>query len=120
MIAILAGAVLTHAISTISAVGNKFFDENGAQFFIRGVAYQLLPEDPLIDTDQCTRDAKVMKDLGANTIRIYHVDPDANHDGCMKAFADAGIYAMIDMDTFNSYITPVRASTYVTYIHSSC
>jgi hypothetical protein len=48
-----------------------------------------------------------MKELGVNTIRIYHVDPDADHDGCMKVFADAGIYTMIDMDTFNSYILPV-------------
>jgi 1,3-beta-glucanosyltransferase GAS1 len=48
-----------------------------------------------------------MEELGVNTIRVYHVDPDANHDECMKVFADAGIYAMIDMDTFNTYILPV-------------
>lgn len=48
-----------------------------------------------------------MEKLGVNTIRVYHVDPDANHDGCMKVFADAGIYAMIDMDTFTTYILPV-------------
>lgn len=48
-----------------------------------------------------------MKKLGVNTIRVYHVDPEANHDGCMEVFADAGIYAMIDMDTFDTYILPV-------------
>ncbi|KAH9907880.1 glycoside hydrolase family 72 protein [Xylariomycetidae sp. FL2044] len=100
------GAAVTHAIPTIEAVGNKFFTEDGDQFFLKGVAYQLVPDDPLIDTEQCTRDASLMKDLGANAIRVYHVDPDADHSGCMSAFADAGIYAMIDMDTFETYILP--------------
>ncbi|KAI1815689.1 Glucanosyltransferase-domain-containing protein [Poronia punctata] len=102
----LCGAATTYAIPTIEALGNKFFTSEGQQFFIKGVAYQLVPEDPLIDTDQCRRDASLMKELGVNTIRVYHVDPDAEHDGCMKVFADAGIYTMIDMDTFNSYILP--------------
>lgn len=48
-----------------------------------------------------------MKELGANCIRIYHVDAKANHDGCMKAFDDAGIYTLIDLDTFDTYILPV-------------
>ena len=105
--AVLGAVVSVKAIDTVSVVGNKFFTSDGQQFFIRGVAYQLVPDDPLLDTEQCTRDAKLMKDLGANTIRVYHVDPLGDHDGCMSAFADAGIYAMIDMDTFNSYISPV-------------
>lgn len=69
-----------------------------------GIAYQLVPDDPLVDTRQCTLDSNLMKTLGANSIRVYHVDPNANHDGCMKAFEDAGIYAFIDLDTFNSQI----------------
>jgi 1,3-beta-glucanosyltransferase GAS1 len=48
-----------------------------------------------------------MKTLGTNAIRIYHVDPDADHSGCMAAFANAGIYTLIDLDTFNTYILPV-------------
>jgi hypothetical protein len=63
-----------------------------------------LPDDPLIDTDQCTRDADLMKTLGVNSIRVYHVDPDAKHDGCMKTFANAGVYIWLDLDTFDSYI----------------
>jgi hypothetical protein len=31
-----------------------------------------------------------MKTLGTNSIRVYHVLPEENHDECMKAFADAG------------------------------
>ena len=72
--------------------------------YTTGVAYQLLPEDPLIDNTQCTLDANLMKTLGANSIRVYHVDPLAEHDDCMKTFADAGIYIWLDLDTFNSYI----------------
>ncbi|KAI3338397.1 Glucanosyltransferase-domain-containing protein [Ustulina deusta] len=102
----LCGAAVTYAIPTIEALGNKFFTSKGDQFFIKGVAYQLVPDDPLIDTDQCTRDASLMEKLGVNTIRVYHVEADANHDGCMEAFASAGIYAMIDMDTFTTYILP--------------
>ena len=45
-----------------------------------------------------------MKILGANSIRVYHVDPKADHDGCMKTFADACIYIWLDLDTFDSAI----------------
>ena len=72
-----------------------------------GVAYQPGPDDPLINSDQCQLDAKAMQDLGANTIRVYHVDPSGNHDGCMSAFANAGIYLFVDLDTFTTQITQV-------------
>lgn len=49
-----------------------------------------------------------MSDLGANTIRVYHVNATGDHDGCMKAFDDAGIYVLADLDTFDTYILPVR------------
>jgi hypothetical protein len=49
-----------------------------------------------------------MSELGANTIRVYHVDPSGDHDGCMGAFDDAGIYVLADLDTFDTYIIPVR------------
>lgn len=48
-----------------------------------------------------------MKELGANALRVYHVDANVDHDGCMKVFADAGIYLLIDLDTFDTYIVPV-------------
>ncbi|KAI1185644.1 Glucanosyltransferase-domain-containing protein [Nemania serpens] len=105
-LAAICGAAVTYAIPTIETFGNKFFTSDGAQFFVRGVAYQLVPDDPLVDTDQCKRDAALMQKLGVNTIRVYHVDSDADHDGCMGVFADAGIYTMIDMDTFTTYILP--------------
>ena len=120
---------LTRSVSAgipkISAVGAKFFTEDGDQFFIKGdplavfwlsflcsslflgVAYQLISLDPLIDEDQCKRDAKQMKDLGANTIRVYHVDSTVDHKGCMNAFADMGIYLFVDLDTFTTQIAQV-------------
>lgn len=69
-----------------------------------GIAYQLTADDPLIDTNQCQLDASLMKDLGANAIRVYHVNAFADHIGCMQAFADAGIYLFVDMDSFQTYI----------------
>jgi hypothetical protein len=48
-----------------------------------------------------------MKTLGANSIRVYHVDPNGDHTGCMSAFADAGIYLWLDLDTFTSQIEQV-------------
>lgn len=71
-----------------------------------GIAYQLTEDDPLADTAQCKRDSALMKTLGANSIRVYHVVADLNHDGCMSAFSDAGIYAWIDLDTAGTYILP--------------
>jgi len=75
------------------------------QFFIKGVAYQGTPSDPLFDTTQCTVDAELMATIGTNSIRVYHVDPYANHDGCMNVFASNGIYVWLDLDTFNTTIT---------------
>ncbi len=47
-----------------------------------------------------------MQTLGANVIRVYHVDAKADHSGCMSEFAKAGIYTLIDLDTFDTYILP--------------
>lgn len=107
-LAFLAVATTVQAIATISTYGNKFFNEDGSQFFIKGVAYQLTPDDPLLDKDQCSRDASLMKDLGANSIRVYHVDPSQDHTDCMTVLADAGIYLLVDLDTFDTAILAVR------------
>ena len=81
--------------------------EGSTSKFLLGIAYQLIPLDPLIDEAQCKRDAKLMKDLNANAIRVYHVDPTADHSGCMTAFADVGIYLFVDLDTFDTQFNQV-------------
>lgn len=53
-------------------------------------------QDPLADTVICKRDIAQFQKLGINTIRVYMTDNSANHDECMAALADAGIYAIID------------------------
>lgn len=36
-----------------------------------------------------------MKSLGVNSVNIYDVYLGVDHSGCMKTFADAGIYVWI-------------------------
>lgn len=85
---------------------------------IVGIAYQRSPYDPFVNETQCQLDAELMKTLGANAIRsiipltplkqslwvAYHVDSTGDHDGCMQAFSDAGIYVFLDIDTFTTQI----------------
>ena len=73
-----------------------------------GIAYQLVDNDPLVNTTQCQLDASLMQQLGANAIRVYHVDASKDHQGCMNAFAAVGIYLFVDMDSFKTYIRYVR------------
>lgn len=61
------------ALPEITQKGSKFFTPDGNQWFIKGVAYQLDPVDLGKDPAQCQRDAQLMKELGANMIRVYHV-----------------------------------------------
>lgn len=80
-----------------------------------GVAYVRLAndediedlKDPLLDREQCELDAEQLQGLGANTIRVYGYTSDGNHDGCMKAFADAGIYVWLDLERESARIDPV-------------
>ncbi|ODQ77131.1 carbohydrate-binding module family 43 protein [Babjeviella inositovora NRRL Y-12698] len=94
--------------------GNKFFyKDSGAQFYIKGIAYQQSKAecnehwdfgfmdtayiDPLANTTTCLRDLRYLKDLGINTVRVYSINPMADHDTCMNAFGEAGIYVIADL-----------------------
>ncbi|ABN66293.2 Glycolipid anchored surface protein 4 precursor, partial [Scheffersomyces stipitis CBS 6054] len=75
-------------------------------FYIRGVDYQpggssgiSANRDPLSDPDICARDISLFQELGINTIRIYSVNPDLNHDVCMSLLASAGIYLVLDVNS---------------------
>lgn len=89
--------------------GQKFFYENGTQFFMKGIAYQQEAQqkgggvggndytDPISNEKICKRDVPLLKELGVNTIRTYAIDPKEDHDACMKLLDDAGIYVISDL-----------------------
>lgn len=94
-------------VSPIAIHGKKFIDSiTGEPFFIKGVDYQpggssevTEDNDPLSDSAICARDIVLFQDLGINTIRIYSLNPDLNHDKCMSMLAVAGIYVILDVNS---------------------
>lgn len=86
----------------VTVKGNAFWQGN-TRFYMRGIDYQPGGEgakkDPIADAEHCLRDIKKFKDLGLNTVRIYTVDNSLNHDECMKALSDAGIYLALDVNS---------------------
>ncbi|KAK4863737.1 hypothetical protein LT330_010472 [Penicillium expansum] len=89
-------------VTPITVKGNAFFKGND-RFYMRGVDYQPGGSsdltDPIADADGCKRDIKNFKELGLNTIRVYSVDNSQDHDECMTALAEAGIYLVLDVNT---------------------
>jgi hypothetical protein len=109
----LAGLAVAQGVAAslppIEIKGSKFFFENGTQFFMKGIAYQQDTAaaggetttgkfiDPLKDEDACKRDVPLLQKLHTNTIRVYAIDPAADHTACMKLLDDAGIYVVADL-----------------------
>ncbi|PYH86392.1 glycolipid-anchored surface protein 5 precursor [Aspergillus uvarum CBS 121591] len=89
-------------VTPITVKGNAFF-KGDDRFYIRGVDYQpggsSKLADPIADAEGCKRDIAKFTELGLNTIRVYSVDNSADHDECMNALADAGIYLVLDVNT---------------------
>ena len=55
--------------------------------------------DPLSNGTTCLRDAAIMQSLGINTIRVYNLDGDINHDLCASIFNAVGIYMLLDVNS---------------------
>ena len=103
------------AVNPITVSGNAFYNGSSDRFYIRGVDYQpggsSLLQDPLADADSCKRDIKYFKELGINTIRVYTVDNKADHDECMNALEEAGIYLILDVNTPHQSLNRYNEST---------
>lgn len=111
------GPTLVQRLAPIEIVGNKFFNsKTGKQFFLKGIAYQpsrstndvvaflydgITIIDPMADPRLCKRDLPYLTDLGVNTVRVYSIDTDKDHDECFELFRDAGIYVIADLSEPN-------------------
>ncbi|KAI1179604.1 glycolipid anchored surface protein [Nemania sp. FL0916] len=103
------GATAVAALTSLEVHGSQFINpKTGDAFQIIGVAYQIggssgydpsHGKDPLSNGDICRRDAALLQMLGINTIRVYNLDPNLNHDECASIFNAAGMYMMIDVNS---------------------
>lgn len=105
-VAALWGSAVAADLPAIEIVGNKFFySNNGSQFLMKGVAYQLdtanstldLFVDPLGDYETCSRDVPYLQELQTNVIRVYALNTSLDHTACMELLAEAGIYVIADL-----------------------
>ena len=85
---------------TSAADDGVAFWAGSTRFYVRGIDYQpggsSGSADPLADETVCKRDIAEFSKLKVNTIRVYMTDNSKNHDTCMNALADAGIYVILD------------------------
>lgn len=111
----LAAIPLASALTPVTVSGNAFYNGTSDRFYIRGVDYQpggsSLLSDPLADSESCMRDIPYFQELGVNTIRVYTVDNKANHDACMNALEDAGIYLILDVNTPHQSLNRYNTTT---------
>ena len=95
-LAVAFGATIAADLTSLEVAGNHFVNpKTGTRFQILGMAYQIGGSsgydpktglDPLSHGDICMRDAALMQQLGINTVRVYNLSPDLNHDDCASIF----------------------------------
>lgn len=101
------GTLVQGFIDPIEIKGKQFVRAVGREpFYIKGVDYQpggssavTHERDPLSNSNECARDIVLFQELGINTIRIYSINPDLDHDKCMSMLALAGIYVILDVNS---------------------
>jgi len=79
-------------------LGPKGSDSTCAVSHVSVVA-PLRHKDPLLDLDRLEHDISHFKELGINTVRIYTIDNNKNHDRAMAMLDNAGIYLALDVNT---------------------
>ncbi|KAH0274340.1 beta-glucanosyltransferase gel2, partial [Aureobasidium melanogenum] len=114
------------AVQPLTVDGANFITKSsGNRFSIVGVDYQpggssgvTATSDPLSDPQACLRDAILLQRLGVNTIRVYNLIADINHDECASIFNAAGIYMILDVNNGfdNSYLD--RSAPWTTYTNA--
>lgn len=100
-------ALAVSALNPIAVRDNVFYDTaTGKRFFMVGVDYQpggasavQAGSDPLSDIEICRRDVYLFQQLRVNTVRVYSVDNELNHDACMSLYDAAGIYLILDVNS---------------------
>ncbi|KAK6194312.1 hypothetical protein LQW54_011586 [Pestalotiopsis sp. IQ-011] len=105
---------MASAVEYLSINGSNFVvDATSERFNLIGITYQpggssgfTADADPLSDPDSCLRDAIMMQQLGVNTVRVYNLDADLDHDQCASIFNAAGIYMLLDVNSglYGQYI----------------
>ena len=83
----------------VDSITNDRFDIVGIDYQPGGSAGFTGNADPLSDPDSCLRDAALMQMLGINAIRVYNLDPLADHDQCVSIFNSVGIYLLLDVNS---------------------
>lgn len=111
-------AAPVHAILPLQIQNHRFIKARSARndpdeneiFFVKGIDYQpggssgfdaQGTQDVLTDPSVCSRDIFVLQQMGVNTIRIYQLNPNLNHDKCMTMLNNAGIYVILDVNSGN-------------------
>lgn len=51
----------------------------------------------MADEAACARDVPLLTELGTNVIRVYSINPTADHSKCMAMLQEAGIYVIQDL-----------------------
>jgi len=127
-------------INPVVIRGNFMYDAvTGKRFFAKGVAYNprnikysevdgqhtasctsgtppftelTYAEDPVTDKleDQWTEPLKAIAKLGANVVRLYNIDPEANHSKFMNAAAKLGLYVIVPLTRKDWGFLPAFAS----------